>query len=573
MNRIYISILAAGLLAAGAVHAQTLDRAVITAAKHQARQAPAVTVEKAEGMLRVAFDVNLPEDFLRSREAYIITPQLVSGDLSRTLPSLSVEGRTYSMLVAAKTRRELGLDAREYLDHVRYHGKPLTVHYQAEVPYSVELERAMICLVTEKVTNCGKNTCQVEASKTWLDRGVSDLAGFAKSRQVVYAFIDPFFAECVYNEHFSGKLLFALNEARFTEPAAYEHFVSQVRKIVGTPHTEILGVSVVAASSPDGPVAENEKLAEERGELMYRLLTEELGVSAGLVSLKTVGENWDGFTAALNAKDIAAKTRADIDRIMKIKDLNWREWELLHAHRGIFLELCDELRNCSVEVRYTTLDKFASEFDFTEVSGKTLHAVTLGDKPGLDLDMLRAAYDKNANDVTANNLMVALIERGDYAEALKYADRISNQGIDPAIANNKAVLYGLTGEPMMARTLFGKAEGVPAAQYNKGVMQLQSHQYEQAAKTLAGYTTTDAVVSSIYAGKFEQAARQTHLAGSAPEMLYLRAVAYSAAGQHQLALKTLEAACAADGSLKHKAATQAEFIPLKEYPAFEAIIK
>ncbi len=179
----------------------------------------------------------------------------------------------------------------------------------------------------------------------------------------------------------------------------------------------------------------------------------------GLISREWIDENWDAFLEELPASGL--DNVSEIRRIIaQNDDLDARETELkkLPNYKEIYA-IFQDLRNCVITIDYSTREYFANE---TEIDGRMYASVAMGkETPEISLQKSRQYFDENPNDITANNMMVALMDAGQYKEALEYADMIPNRGIHPVIANNKAVLYTFLGDHEMSKTMFGLAGNVP----------------------------------------------------------------------------------------------------------------
>ncbi len=570
MNKIFNSIIAlSALLIATSATAKTTDEVVISASELIEPNAPAVSVQKKGETLVVAFDVAMPAKYLDDKEAYVLTPELKNGEWTLNLPSLSIEGRTYERINAAKNAKELAKDHRQYLSHVSYRGEQMTVHYQTVVPYQQQMNGSQMVLLAERVDNCGSGKCQSVAEQMFIDKSIDGLGCFVKGDQVAYFDPSPFQVHAVYDENFKDVALFQLNKAKFTDPSAYRALSDKIKEI--QTEGKILSVNVITASSPDGPYEQNELLAKERASMINNLLVSELGVDPSIITIKTIAENWEGFEQAVKESGTYIQNYANI---MKMPNLEGRESTLLQTgnNHDVVMDIFKSLRNCHVSIDYTTAENFNRQK--TTYNNCKYVPVTLGAYyPVMDMIKVVKLYEKEANAVNTNNLMVAWMERGEWEKALELAGKISNVNINPVYANNKAVLYGRMGEPRMAATLFDIEPQAPGAIYNKGVMQLMNGQYAAASKTLATFNNVNSIVASIYAGNYCQAAKQSHLAESSAEVLYLRAIAYTAMGDKELAIKTLAPVCSADANLRRKAAVQPELIALHGDKEFEAIIK
>ncbi len=573
IRKIALPVLAV-LMTAGVSFAQDAKEVTITASEFRpASNVPVVMKKSEDGKLRISFDVTVPEDYMHKGLAYVVQPSFRNGDWRYDLPVASVEGRRYSIVTNDRIRFEG--DDTEYLLRLPYTGEELTYHYQAEVAYQPEMKGAELILLAGKKRYCAKVhlcPCQKETKVTRLANGVTDYSDFVTNDPMLY--LVPEYEAGEYVNSFGNKSVFRVGryviDYKIFNAAGYNDFVAEVKKKVADPNTTINVINITTAASPEGRLAWNTILAEKRANSVDELVRKDLPEIADAIELTSIPENWEAFEEVLNGSGLA-----NLDRIKQIiateSDLDAREAKLKQlSNYGEIYRVFQNLRSCQITVAYTVRELFPKEL---EIGGQPYAAITLGEAPVSDLSKIQRLYNAEPTTARANNMMVALMERGQYDEALVYAEKISNKNICPIIANNKAVLYAVKNEPLMSETLFNVAADVPYSDYNEGLMLMQRGDYDRAAVLMSGYDNPNAVVSSLYADQYRQAAAQTHIATPTIESLYLRAVAYAQNGDDRLSLEALDQVCRADSAFKAKAANQAEFIRFRACEQFQNIIK
>ncbi len=534
----------------------------------QVKVAPAEYVEEGEmlelkskqGKVMIAFDIEIGKRFINQNQLCVITPMFVNGSFRDEFPAVILEGKKYAVLA----RESAEFDKRDYpnySDKIVYNGEGRVMHYQATAPYNPEYKGATLVLNYRIYDICGK---EVAEQSTCLAHGVTDYADFIEDNPVVYYYPNP--VRKAYVNDFSNRSIFRQGRTAIDMPVfranGYDDMRAEVERLTAAGDVHLTELNVLTSASPEGALKNNAKLAEKRSEVIAKQFTKDLKLDEGIITREWMDENWDAFMEELPNSGL--DNIADIRRIVAgTDDLDKREAELkkLPNYKEIY-GIFQDLRNCLVTMDYVTREYFDTE---ATIDGRAFAAVTLGgEEPVISMQTTRKYYEENANDVTANNMMVALMDAGDYEAALEYADMIPNRGIDPVIANNKGVLYMFLDDMYMSSTMFDLAKGVPMSDYNEGLMLLKNEEYERAAELLGGYGhSVNSVVANIYAGDYDTAARQTHLNEQSAETHYLRAIAYAKKGHERLALGALERAIAEDESYKQTALNQAEFIPYR----------
>ncbi len=522
------------------------------------------------GKVIVAFDIEIGSKFIKQNQLCVITPMFVNGSFQEEFPPVILEGKKYATIAREKKQFDK-IAGPNYVESLIYDGKGAVMHYQVSAPYTPEYKGATLVLNYKIYDVCGS---EVAEQSTCLAHGVTSYADFIQTDPVVYYYPNTLFKTYVndFNNHSvfrQGKTVIDFNVFR---PNGYDDLTAEVKRIEEDADSSILDVNVLTSASPEGPLKLNKKLAEKRSEVISKQLNKDLDINKDMISREWIDENWDAFLEELPESGLE-----NISQIRQIiaqnDDLDAREAELkkLDNYKDID-QIFQDLRNCLITIDYSTREYFDTE---TEINGKVYAAVALGkDKPEISLQKTRQYFDEDPSEVTANNMMVALMDAGQYKDAEKYSDMIPNRGIDPVMANNKAVLYMFLGDPQMSATMFELAGNVPMAGYNEGLMLLINEEYEESAELLNQYEdNVNSVVANLSAGDYDKAAKQTHLNSQTAETHYLRAIAYAKEGNEKLAIGSLGRAIEQDASYKETARNQAEFIPYRTNAQFIQLTK
>ncbi len=522
------------------------------------------------GKVIVAFDIEIGTKFIKQNQLCVVTPMFVNGSFQEEFPPVILEGKKYAQIALEKKNFDK-IVGPNYVEKIIYDGKGAVMHYQVSAPYQPEYKGATLVLNYKIYDVCGD---EVAEQSTCLAHGVTSYADFIQTNPVVYYFPNTLYKTYVndFNNHSVFRQGKTIIDFAVFRPNGYDDLTAEVQRIEDDVDANILDVNVLTSASPEGPLKLNKKLAEKRSEVIAKQLNKDLKIDKEMITREWIDENWDAFLEEL--------TESGLDNVSQIRqiiaqndDLDARETELkkLDNYKDIYA-IFQDLRNCLITIDYSTREYFDVE---TEINGKMYAAVALGkDQPEISLQKTRQYFDEDPNDVTANNMMVALMDAGQYKDAVKYADMIPNRGIDPVMANNKAVLYMFLDDAKMSATMFELAGNIPMAGYNEGLMLLINEEYEESAELLNEYDdTVNSVIANISVGDYDKAAKQTHMNAQTAETHYLRAIAYAKEGQEKLAISALERAIDADSSYKEVARNQAEFIPYRTNAKFIQLTK
>ncbi|MCL2561714.1 MAG: hypothetical protein FWE10_05270 [Rikenellaceae bacterium] len=320
----------------------------------------------------VAFDMEIGQNFIRSREVSVITPVFIGNSYRQELPPIVVRGRQYTIIADEKSRfdgvaspMQVAESSRHLVD---FRGRETTVRYQTRVPFDPRMRNAMFVLEKKTYSICGLGTGRKDEATGIRPGGLEPVSveiiplavGVISEmpRPDTVRLQTPREVEGRYENNFMNRSVFRLNSKTIDMDAfhryGYEELRREVEALKADPNTRIIGVEVHAAASPDGPLANNRRLAEARATAIADYLIKNLGIQASLIERFWVDENWDAFMHDLDQSNLANK--AEIRRIVaSTADLDARERELrrLSNWREI-LAMFQNLRNARVVIEYVT---------------------------------------------------------------------------------------------------------------------------------------------------------------------------------------------------------------------------
>ena len=527
-------------------------------------------MKSVDGKVLVQFDIYIPQNELLSREARIYKPIFVNKEWSQELPAVKVEGRNYQIVKSDQERFDKkDLDSTAYLAVYDKEKKSMVIPYEYQVDFSPNLKGSDIIVTQERTSICrGACFCSVCEKVDTLARigaGVVDFSDFFTYDQRFY--LKSTYDAGVITEDFNNSSIFAINtddiiEENFNNP--YEALVSRLNDLMSI-GSVIDSVNFVVASSPDGPLAKNIVLTDKRLAKMKEIANKTLdNLSPNLVKFYGVNENWDAMVDAMVAADIMTDECSEI--IANEEDLDKREASLAKSiPSNVLVEIYGKLRNCKIVIDYGKpheLSDLIFDGSYVGINGSNT----------LNLDLIKAEYEKEKNPTTINNMMVAYTILKEYDKAYELSTQLNIS--DAQITNNKAVLYSLMGDYPFAEFLLLDIADVMDVQNNLALNYVRLGDFEKASTVYGCDRSINSIAVKLAAGQYEEAAELTMSESyPSPELMYLRSLAYSYTEKPELTLFTLKQACEMDAKFKEYAKNQAEFIPFRECSVFTDIVK
>lgn len=421
----------------------------------------------------VKMDIDVSGINVPSNQGVKLTPTLQSDGSTISLPSVILLGnRRY--IYYRRNQKTLTEAGNQVYGVYKASADTLkTIHYVAAVPYQKSIDGAPIEMQEETFGCC--NTAKTNAQD---HVGSVALAGFVPA----FAYIKPQ-AEAVKarTQSASAKVSFEINKTILKPDfngnrPELKKIQDAVSLVKNDPDVKIQQVKLTGYASPDGPYANNARLAKGRTQAVADYIRQMENVSNIIVA--SVPEDWEGFNQLISNGNLSCK-----DEILKIAnrtDLQPDEKEkAIKAHSGSdFAYIRDNvypsLRHTDCLIDYTVrgyneeeTGKILKEHP-QNLSLQELYNYANKFQTGSDdfCDVFQTAVRLFPNDPTANlNAANVALSHKDLRSAQAF---LAKAGNTPEAVNARGVLAQLQGNTDEALKLFQQAadSGLQAAKDN-----------------------------------------------------------------------------------------------------------
>ena len=331
---------------------------------------------------------------------------------------------------------------------------------------------------------------------------------------------------------------------------------------------EVKNTEIIAYASPEGPTALNNKLSanrEKSAETAYVNATKKILTGVDLKTL-SMGEDWDGFKAAVTESNIPDKDL--ILRVLEMySDLNVREREIRNMSK-VFTTLQDKVLPDLRRARWI------ANVDFTNYTNNELLAMVKTNLNDLDEEALlrvasllpengdkipvyRQAAEKFNSSRGYNNLAVCHILNNDLASAKTALGRASNQ--DGFVKNNLGVIAMREKRYDEASALLNQS-GIPEAKHNMGAIDILNGKYADAAAKLVGEGEHNEAIAYLLTNQVDKAAATMKC--ECPKGSYIRAIIAARRGDRSAWAKEMEVVNT-NATLKARAENDIEFAKMR----------
>lgn len=333
----------------------------------------------------------------------------------------------------------------------------------------------------------------------------------------------------------------------------------------GDARRTIVGTDVVSYASPEGSEKFNNKLSDKRGQNASKALSKFMkGVDAGEISVKSIGEDWEGFQDMVAKSDLEDKDL--IIRVLSMySDPNVREREIRNmsnVYKTLADDVLPQLRRSRfiTSVEYTNytpeeLAKIVEEnIDILDEEA-ILRAAALTKDNNDKLDLYAEAIKKFNSDRAKYNSAVVYLEEGKVEKAADVLAKVENQDAD---YNNVKGIVAMRQGNLEEAAKYLKAANTPEAKANLAAIDILNGDYYEAATKLAGTGDENEALAYILTDQLGKASDA--LKCKCPHASYLKAIVAARKGDVDRANAELENAGA---EYAKRAETDIEFAKVK----------
>ena len=383
----------------------------------------------------------------------------------------------------------------------------------------------------------------------------------------------------IINEKYAADIMFLINQANIRANQLNTDAMVELRKEIinaaGADNKVIEELNIKSYASPDGGMAINERLAENREKNTTSYLKDQLKkdkiTEFGELTAQFTPEDWEGFQKLVSQSNIQDK-----DLILSVlsmyKDPERREREIRNLS-NVFEQLADQilpqLRYSRITASINVIGKSDAEiFNLAATNPQALnveellYAATLTDDNEARMKIYDTAVRLFPNDYrTWNDLGMTQYIDGDYkaAEAsFKKAASLAGSNNEPSM--NLGLIELVNGNYSKANQLFGSAAGVSELNDALGVYYLKTGDNTAAVRAFGDSKSNNAALAQILTKDYSKA-KQTLAGISTPDATtyYLMAVLGARTNNESMLNTNLRQAIRLDSKLADAARNDLEF--------------
>lgn len=429
--------------------------------------------------LSIEITAMVPEEFRNPNTGIIVVPVLCGADSTQRLElkPFTIEGSIHSMFNSRKDNYEPELQD-SIASRSRYIKDTVSTTSSTN---DLQIEEWMRDSRVRVDVYADSYTRRVHLSEASFPIRIEDLNRYADLDLLErYYYTDPSSGpQTELRSSMNDGFRFSLDSYSIEDGEIASALKAYAGEVLSSYRTEDYKVSVTVSNSPEGSIAHNRMLGQNRLQSAKCLLLN-AGVDTAKCTFSIIEENWEGVRKAVSEGTSGNKGKIleiidqeqDPDiREVRIRDGFYKEWRQLRK------ETYPGLRYCDIQITGNNRpDSFSPE----------------GEDRYIDIYGL-------------NNDMLGRIRSGEYDCALTIADSIPNTATDQKVISNKATLYLRAGRASEAMALLRRCPDIAEARYNLAVLYISARKYSLAEPLLKDRDCINKALVKVALGKTEEA--------------------------------------------------------------------
>ena len=431
----------------------------------------AVTIDSVQTSVEnervdVAFKLNLNNLKLKAEQQLILTPMLATDSDTTALQPIIINGRSQQIrMMRASKRTKKYTEGKEPIVVLRKNGTEQSINYSQTIIRKQPLESDVLQLfAAQDLCGCG----DLQDQDRTLLANIDNLDAWMPA----ITFVKPA-AEARKQRAEKGEayLSFRVNKTDivvdlFDNTRELAKITKTIDLVRDDKNVEITGINIHGFASPDGPYANNERLARERAASLKNYVSHLYTIDNKLFSSNSTPEDWDGFRHKVQLSQLANKEEilkisksnlAPDDKDKRIRQLYPQDYAVIMS------DIYPRLRHSDYTVSYTVRPFSVEEAkqilrtrpQQLSLQEMFLVAQTMEEGSAEFNEVFDIAVRMFPDDPTANlNAACADLQRRDIASAEKHLQKAGNSA---EALNARGALAVMKKDYALARQLFADA--------------------------------------------------------------------------------------------------------------------
>ena len=434
--------------------------------------------------------VDLSRLDISTQHTLALTPILVSKDGTRSaeFPPVVIDGKTRHKVYLRSRKFEsvatppLHDDGAACVIIRRKNGSEQSYDYSAEIPY----ERWMLdghIEMREDIHGCANCRQGIPGSEVTLAHVLPEFVANYSIEALPLASPETEEVRKIRTESREAYLQFRLDKYDIlpkykNNRAELDTIFNSIALVKNNPDLTIKGISITGYASPEGTVAHNEKLSENRARSLARYIAEHEDYPLDMLSVHWCGEDWEGLRRELDnfpglykreevieiIENCSGNRDACEDRLSKIdpSDVYTRLTNEVYPRlrRNVY-RITYEVRNYNLEESRTMINVRPDLMSLAEISKVAASYPKHSEEYSTAMEAAARYYSDTPSVLNCIALDAIELEQYDRAAKLLESSEVTNQ--NAVLLNTLGIAYARMGQYHNAADAFTRASAAGSA--------------------------------------------------------------------------------------------------------------
>ena len=501
--------------------------------------------------IKISVDGFFPEKYFAKKAVVEFTPVLVHNSGEERFKTITVQGENAN-----------GGEATIFFEPGG------SFSYVDEIPYNNNMKESVLELRAKATLN--------DKSLNFATIKIAEGTNITSTRVIdneIAAIADhEYETETILEE--SAIVYFLVNQSNIRSTEKTDSDIQKLKDFINSGN-EIHSIEIKSFASPEGTVNANDDVSDRRlksTENYTKWLLNKLDVEPELYTIKSFGEDWEGFNMLMRSSEIKDKRR--ITKIVNsVEDLEKREQairDMAELYEAIEKDILPQLRKAEITIKSfepkkstETIKRMSNMSPDSLEINELLYSATLAES---DVDKIKIYESAKSlhNDWRAyNNAACIYINKKEHEKAKNELE--NSPAKENEINQNLAIIFARKGDFKKADQFYALSN---PNEKNIALLNLRKGEYNKAARFFKGKKNHNAALAQILSGNNNASCNE-----KTAECYYLNAIIAARNSNEFVLLNNLEKAINLNDYYKSEAKSDIEFSNYSQNPSFVELLK
>ena len=501
--------------------------------------------------IKISVDGFFPEKYFAKKAVVEFTPVLVHNSGEEKFKTITVQGENAN-----------GGEATIFFEPGG------SFSYVDEIPYNNNMKESVLELRAKATLNDKSlNFATIKIAK-----GTNITSTRVIDNEIAAIADHEYETETILEE--SAIVYFLVNQSNIRSTEKTDSDIQKLKDFINSGN-EIHSIEIKSFASPEGTVNANDDVSDRRlksTENYTKWLLNKLDVKPELYTIKSFGEDWEGFNMLMRSSEIKDKRR--ITKIVNsVEDLEKREQairDMAELYEAIEKDILPQLRKAEITIKSfepkkstETIKRMSNMSPDSLEINELLYSATLAES---DVDKIKIYESAKSlhNDWRAyNNTACIYINKKEHEKAKNELE--NSPAKENEINQNLAIIFARKGDFKKADQFYALSN---PNEKNIALLNLRKGEYNKAARFFKGKKNHNAALAQILSGNNNASCNE-----KTAECYYLNAIIAARNSNEFVLLNNLEKAINLNYYYKSEAKSDIEFSNYSENPSFVELLK